>query len=73
MIVAIHNSVRVLIVKRPNGTVDGIALKRYTPGEIYDLSPSVADYLVIQGFALPEMRQGRKATVKKKSDRRRRL
>ena len=69
--IAFNICVKVLIVKRPTGTVDGVALKRYTPGEVYELSPSIADYLVIQGFALPEMRRRGKPVIKKKSDRRR--
>ena len=62
---------KVLIIKRPTGAVDGMALKRYTPGEVYDLSAAMADYLVLQGFALPEMRRRSKPVLKKKPDRRR--
>ena len=47
-----------------------MALKRYVPGEVYDVSPSLADYLVVEGFAKPEMRTFRRTTVKKKPDRR---
>jgi hypothetical protein len=67
------HSVKVRIVKRPTGTLDGMALKRYVPGEVYDLSPGVADFLILEGFARPEMRSGTRSRVrvKKKPDRRR--
>jgi hypothetical protein len=71
MNVAANNNMKVLIVKRPTGTLDGMDLKRYIPGQVYDLSASIADYLVIQGFALPEMRRRSKPALKKKADRRR--
>jgi hypothetical protein len=61
---------KVRIVKRPNGRVDGMALRRFVPGEVYDVSPTVADYLVVEGFAKPEMRIPTKVTLKKKRDRR---
>ena len=58
------------IVKGPTGQLDGMVLKRYVPGEVYDLSPSMAYYLVVEGFAKPEMRTFRRTTVKKQQDRR---
>jgi hypothetical protein len=39
-------------------TLDGIPLDKYTPGETYDLSPAWAEYLIVQGFAISEMRAG---------------
>ena len=62
---------KVRIVKRPKGTVDGMTLKTYIPGEVYDISPTLADYLVLQGYAKPEMRSQARVAVKKKGDRRR--
>jgi hypothetical protein len=56
----------VRILKRPTGSLDGIALNRFVPGEVYDLSPSVAAYLILEGFARLEMRAG----TRKKPDRR---
>ena len=58
------------MVKRPTGTVDGMDLKRYVPGEVYDVSASLADYLVMQGFGMPEMRGADRKRLKKKRDRR---
>lgn len=58
------------IVKRPTGTVDGVPLRHYVPGEVYDVSPAHADYLVLEGFARPEMRSPTRAKLKKRFDRR---
>ena len=69
-IVAINNGVKVRILKRPTGTLDGMPLKRHVPGEVYDVPASVAEYLVMEGFALPEMRRPIRAALKKKKDRR---
>jgi hypothetical protein len=46
----------VLIIKRPVGVVDGVNLSRYTPGMVYDVSAVIADYLVLNGFAVSELR-----------------
>jgi hypothetical protein len=63
--------VKVLIVRRGTGAVDGMTLKRYVPGEVYDVSDTMANYLVLEGIALPEMRKSTRAVrVKKKPDRR---
>jgi hypothetical protein len=62
----------VRIVKRPTGTLDGVPLDKYTPGEAYDLSPALAEYLIVQGFAISEMRAGeqRRRSEKMPPDRR---
>jgi hypothetical protein len=62
----------VRIVMRANHTVDGVPLDKYTPGETYDLAPALAEYLIVQGFAVPEMRAGeqRRGSDKTPSDRR---
>lgn len=62
---------KVLILRRGLGTVDGVALSRYVPGEVYDVSETLANYLVLEGLALPEMRKSTRVKVKKKPDRRR--
>jgi CheY-like chemotaxis protein len=53
------SSMKIRIIKRPVGTVDGIVLARYEPGTIYDVSASLADYLVVQGYAVPSNGQPR--------------
>lgn len=61
---------KVLIVRRGTGTVDGVALKQYVPGEVYDVSQSLANYLVLEGLAMPEMRKTTRLKLKKTVDRR---
>jgi hypothetical protein len=46
--------VRILIVRQPVGTIDGIPLAPYREGESYDLPSTLASYLVAQGFAVFE-------------------
>lgn len=71
MIVAPDSGVKVRITRRPTGTLEGMPLKRYLQGEVYDVSPSVGDFLVLQGFAKIEMRRSVNVKLKKKTDRRR--
>jgi hypothetical protein len=47
---------KVRILKRIVGHVDGVSLRHYRPKQIYDVPPSLANYLVAQGVALFEMR-----------------
>ena len=61
---------KVLILRRSKGTVDGVVLKRYVPGEVYDVSDPLANYLVMEGVAIPEMRKAIHVKLKKKFDRR---
>ena len=48
---------RIRVVRQPHGTVNGEPLNRYRQGHVYDLSPSLADYLIAEGAALLEMRR----------------
>lgn len=56
-IIADHSLVKVRVVRQPQGTVQGIALRAYHPGRVYDLAPALADYLIAEGYALLEMRR----------------
>ena len=47
---------KVRIVRQPQGTVTGISLKYYRPGHVYELPPTLADYLVAEEYAIYEMR-----------------
>ena len=49
--------VRVRLKRQPRGAIDGVCLRRYKAGNVYDLSAELAEYLVIEGFALLEMRR----------------
>jgi CheY-like chemotaxis protein len=45
--------VRVRITRWNSGSVDGIDLSQYVEGATYDLSPTLASYLLAQGWAVP--------------------
>ena len=61
------------ITRQPLGTVQGMSLKHYRPGEVYELPPALAEYLVMEKFAIFEMRDRDKPAVPVAEDRRRRL
>ena len=46
---------RIRVIRRPTGTPD-IRTDQYRPGQVYDVSASLAEYLVAEGFAAIEMR-----------------
>jgi hypothetical protein len=58
----------VKITKQPSGKIDGVRLDRYHVGQSYDVPPTLADYLVLQGFAVIEMRSTHRS--QRPSDRR---
>ena len=47
---------RIKIIRQPKGAVSGVSLGAYRPGEVYDIPPMLAEYLVIEEFAILEMR-----------------
>jgi hypothetical protein len=49
-------NVRVRIVRQPAGNVEGLAVRAYVVGGVYDIAASVAEYLITHGFAIMEMR-----------------
>jgi len=61
----------VRITRQPSGIVNGVSLRHYVPGHAYELGdPSLAGYLVLQGFAEFEMRRGQRSQRRRSSDRR---
>ena len=62
---------KVRITRAPRGVVDGMSLHYYHPGEAYDVSPELAEYLVAEGFASIEMRQRDRSSRPRINDRRR--
>ncbi|HEY0283861.1 MAG TPA: hypothetical protein VGC23_00615 [Vicinamibacterales bacterium] len=62
---------RVRITRQPSGVVDGMSLRYYHAGEAYDLTTQLAEYLVAEGFASIEMRQGDRSTRPRAHQRRR--
>lgn len=64
---------RVRITRQPLGAVQGVSLKHYRAGEVYELPPALAEYLVMERFAIFEMRDRDKPAVPVAQDRRRHL
>ena len=48
----------VRVIRQPTGSVDGLALEKYHARLTYDLEPVLADFLVLEGYAISEMRRG---------------
>ena len=44
---------RVRITTRMDGSVDGIDLTHFEVGQIYDLGPVLANYLLASGYGVP--------------------
>jgi len=42
---------RVRITRRMSGTVDGVSLERFQSGATYEISASLATYLIVNGAA----------------------
>ena len=62
---------RVCIMRQPNGVVEGVSLARLLVGECYDLSAALAEYLVLNGYAIIELRSEKRTHPDPKPDRRR--
>jgi hypothetical protein len=43
--------VRIRIVTRPSGRIDGVPLDRFDPGATYDVNASIGTYLMSAGYA----------------------
>jgi hypothetical protein len=63
--------VKILILRQSFGIVQGVALKWYRPGRVYDLPATLAAYLVTEGFGLVEMRSEEQRASPVEPDRRR--
>ena len=63
---------KVKITRQPIGMVQGVSLYHYRAGEVYDLPPSLAEYLVMGKYAIVEMRERDRPPVKIAEERRRR-
>ena len=59
------------MLRQPIGTVQGVALRYYRAGQVYDLPATLAAYLVTEGFAIVEMRSEQHMNVSGDRDRRR--
>lgn len=63
---------RVRIIRQPQGTVSGVSLRTYRPGELYDIPATLADYLILEEYAILEMRDRERSAVPVAVERRRR-
>ena len=63
---------RVRITRQPIGVVQGMSLLYYRPGEVYELPPSLAEYLVMEEYAIVEMRDRHRPPMPIVEERRRR-
>ena len=63
---------RVRITRQPVGVIHGISLNYYRPGEVYDLPQSLAEFLVMEEYAMIEMRD-RERQIPVVEERRRRV
>jgi hypothetical protein len=53
--------VKVRILKIPDELqVDGVQLNHLVPGEVSEVSPSVGSWLIVQGYAVLEMRSDKR-------------
>ena len=59
-----------VITKQPTGKIDGVSLEHYNLGRVYDIPPSIGEYLVLQNYAELEMRRERSGQEKGKDPRR---
>jgi hypothetical protein len=51
-------SVRVRIRERPRERdIEGVKLDALRPGSVCDVSPALGSWLIVQGYAVPEMRR----------------
>ncbi len=64
---------KVRITRQPRGVVQGLSLSYYRLGEVYDLPPSLAEYLVMEEYAIFEMRDQDRPPVPVEQERRRRV
>jgi hypothetical protein len=49
---------RITIITRPHCTINEFEFKGWRVGETYDVSPSIASFLIVHGCARLEMRTG---------------
>ena len=63
---------KIKITREPRSLINGISLRHYRQGEVYDVPPSLAELLVMEDYAIIEMRDGDRTPVPVEVERRRR-
>lgn len=61
------------MLRQPLGTVQGVALRYYRQGQVYDLPATLAAYLVTEGYGIVEMRSEQNMNVVVDRERRRKV
>jgi hypothetical protein len=56
--------VRVRIVKPPPSVFEGISLRLYRVGSVYEITPTLGNYLVAEGYAQIELRENRSSDLR---------
>jgi hypothetical protein len=64
---------KVRIFRQSYGSVQGVSLRLYRPGQVYDLPAALAAYVVAEGLGIIEMRIDREASQPFHPERRRSL
>jgi hypothetical protein len=49
--------VRIRIIRQATGTVEGTDLSHFRPGRVYDIEHTLAEFLILEGYAVAEMRR----------------
>jgi hypothetical protein len=62
--------VKVRIIKQPTGFILGLSLDRYYLHHVYDVAPTLATYLVAEGYATFEMRDRDRRSQPRPTERR---
>ena len=63
---------KVRIRETPQETeIDGVMLDKFEPGTVRDVSPTLGIWLVVQGYAYPEMRSMDEEAIRPRWDDRR--
>jgi hypothetical protein len=62
---------KVRILRQSYGSIHGVSLKWYRPGQVYDLPAALAAYVVTEGLGIVEMRADQQTSRPFYPDRRR--
>jgi hypothetical protein len=62
---------KVRILRQSYGSIHGVSLRWYRPGQVYDLPATLAAYVVAEGLGIVEMRADQHASQPFIPDRRR--
>jgi hypothetical protein len=61
----------IVITRQPSGSIDGVSLSYFRVGRAYEVNALLAQYLVMEGYAVIEMRRRQRSARIRSNDRRR--